>query len=175
MEEVARGSRERSQLRTHAGPGDEHIPEALGMAAGQTDRPATRIVLKHYGVYGQLGREDGLPCGQAFSGIKDSVHGHLTAALLAEIQDVLGFSSFENSETEFRCSRSIPQGGVEAPVLWRRVAQYVLWKAEEKWRAKGWGLPFGGQHDDEHLLRGMMWAGNYWLISDNRERDGSAL
>ena len=47
-------------------------------------------------------------------------------------------------------------------MLWVRVAKYVLWKAEEKWRARGCGLPFGGQHDDEHVLRGMMWADNYW-------------
>ena len=53
---------------------------------------------------------------------------------------------------------------------WGRVAKYVLWKAEEKWRAKGWGLPFGGQHDNEYVLRGMMWADNYWLFSDNREK-----
>ena len=31
-------------------------------------------------------------------------------------------------------------------------------------------LPFGGQHDNEHVLRGMKWADNYWLFSDNRER-----
>ena len=45
------------------------------------------------------------------------VHGHLTAALLAEMQDVRGSASFENCETEFR------QGGVEAPVLWGRIAK----------------------------------------------------
>ena len=55
-------------------------------------------------------------------------------------------------------------------MLLGRVAKYVLWKAEEKWRAKGWELPFGGQHDNEYVLRGMMWADNYWLFSDNRER-----
>ena len=83
------------------------------------------------------------------------VHGHLTAALLAEMQDVRGSASFENSETEFRYSRCIRQGGVEAPVLWGRVAKDVLWKAEEKWKAKGWWLPFGGRHDNEYVLRGM--------------------
>ena len=56
------------------------------------------------------------------------VHGHPTAAVLAEMQDVRGSASFENSETEFRYSRCIRQGGVEAP---------VLWKAEEKWDAVG--------------------------------------
>ena len=93
------------------------------------------------------------------------VHGHLTAALLAEIQDVRGSASFENSETEFRYSRCIRQGGVEATVLWGRVAKYVQWKA------KGWGLPFGGRHDNEYVLRGMMLADSYWLFCDNREID----
>ena len=101
---------------------------------------------------------------------RTGVHGHLTAALLAEMQDVRGSTSVENCETEFRYSRCIRQGGVEAPVLWRRIAKYVLWKAEEKWRAQGWGLSFGGQLDNEYALRGMMWADNYWLFSDNREK-----
>ena len=69
------------------------------------------------------------------------VHGHLTAALLAEMQDLRGSACFETSETEFRYSRCTRQGGVEAPVLWGRVAKYVLWKAEGKWKAKGWGYP----------------------------------
>ena len=56
--------------------------------------------------------------------------------------------------------RSIRQGDVEAPVLWGRVAKYVLWRAEEKWKAKGWKLPFGGHHDNEYVMRGMMWAVN---------------
>ena len=55
-------------------------------------------------------------------------------------------------------------------MLWGRVAKYVLWKAEEKWKAKGWRLPFGGQHDNDYVLRGMMWADNYRLFSDNKER-----
>ena len=92
------------------------------------------------------------------SKIRTRTGGHLTAALLAEMQDVRGSASFENCETELRYSRCIRQGDVEAPVLWRLIAKYVLWKAEEKWRAQGWGLSFGGQHDNEHTLRGMMWA-----------------
>ena len=46
------------------------------------------------------------------------IHGHVVAASLAEMQDVRGLACFENSETEFRYSRCIRQGGVEAPVLW---------------------------------------------------------
>ena len=50
------------------------------------------------------------------------------------------------------------------------MANYVLWKEEGKWKAKGWELPLGGQHDNEHVLRGMIWADNNWLFCDNKER-----
>ena len=30
------------------------------------------------------------------------------------------------------------QDSVEAPVLWRKVAKYVLWRVERTWRSKGW-------------------------------------
>ena len=46
-----------------------------------------------------------------------SVHGHLTTALLAEMQDVRGSTSFENSETELWYSWCIRQRGVEVLVL----------------------------------------------------------
>ena len=59
-------------------------------------------------------------------------------------QDVRGSARFESCETEFRYSRCVRQGGVEAPVLWGRIAKYVLWKAEETWRAKGWDYPSEG-------------------------------
>ena len=45
------------------------------------------------------------------------VHEHLTAALLAEMQNVRGSTSFENSETQFRYSQCIRQRSVAAPVL----------------------------------------------------------
>ena len=51
-----------------------------------------------------------------------------------------------------------------------RGAKYVLWKAEEKWKTNGWELPCGGQHDNEYVLRGMMWADNYLLFCDNKEK-----
>ena len=77
----------------------------------------------------------------------------------------MGSASFENSETEFRYSRCNRQGGVEASV-WPSMC---CGKAEEKWRAKGWGHP-SVDSDDGHVLRGMVRAGNYWLFSDNREK-----
>ena len=39
------------------------------------------------------------------------------------------------------------------------IAKFVLWKLEEKWSASA------GQHDNE-----MMWADNYWLFCDSREK-----
>ena len=61
----------------------------------------------HLCLYGKLGREGGLRCGQPFCGFlgPHPVHGHLTAALLAVMQDVRGSAIFEKSETEFRCTR----------------------------------------------------------------------
>ena len=53
---------------------------------------------------------------------------------------------------------------------WGRVSKYVLGKAGDKWKANGWGLPFGGQRDNEYMLRVMMWADNYWLFCHNEER-----
>ena len=81
----------------------------------------------------------------AFDVAKLSVHGHV-------VVDVTGSACFENFE--------IRQGGVEALVLWGRVAKYMLWKADEKWEARGWGFAFVREGDDEHLCRGMMWADN---------------
>ena len=93
---------------------------------------------------GQLGREDGLRCGQAISGIQDS---HLDGSPRSPDGGFAGrnarcpcSASFENSETEFRYSRCIRQGGVEALVLWGRVAKYVLWKLKKSGQSKGWGF-----------------------------------
>ena len=64
-----------------------------------------------------------------------STLGHVVAAFFAEMR----------------------QGGVEAPVLWER----LLWKAEERWKARGWRLSLGRDSDNEYVLRSMMWAYNY--------------
>ena len=68
--------------------------------------------------------------------------------------------------------RGVRQGGVEAPALWGRVAKYVLWKVEEKWKARGSELAFGGELDNECVLRSVLWADNYWLVSDSQEKIG---
>ena len=57
----------------------------------------------------------------------------MVADLLAEMQDVKGSARFENCDKEFGYSKCVRQGGVEAPVLWD-----VLWKAEERWKARVW-------------------------------------
>ena len=44
-------------------------------------------------------------------------------------------------------------------------------KPRESEKARGWGLSFGGENDNEqYVLRGMMWADNHWLFCDNKER-----
>ena len=71
--------------------------------------------------------------GQTLSGIEDSlldrslqIRGCGSAGRDAGLQ---GSACFENCETEFRYSKCIRQGGAEAPVLWVRVAKYVLRRA----------------------------------------------
>ena len=145
MKKAARGSRKRSKLWTHAVLGHERIPEALGTAGGQADRPATRKMCRYNTTFmASLDVKTALdvPKPSVVSKIPTStrVHGHQTAALLAEMQDVRGSACFENSKTEFRYSRCIRQGCVEAPVPWGRVAQNVLWKAEEKWEGQRLGV-----------------------------------
>ena len=166
--------RKGGELWAHAGLGDEHISTTLGVAGRQTHWSAAEGFRYNTAFMTSLDVKTAFDVAEpsVVSKIltRTGVHGHLTAALLAEMQDVWGSASFENCETEFRYSRCIRQGGVEAPVVWRRTAKHVLWKAKEKRRAQGWGLSFGGQHDNEHALRGMMWADNYWLFSDNREK-----
>ena len=84
----------------------------------------------------------------------------MVVALLAEMKDVTGSACFENCETTFRCSQCFRQRGVEAPVLWGRVAK----------KTRGWGLAAGRKHDNEYFFRGQMWADSDWLFSDDKEK-----
>ena len=102
------------------------------------DRFGTRVLQIQCGPLGEPGREDGdvtKPSVVLKVLSLTGVHGHVAAALLAEMQDVQRSACFENYETEFGLSRCFRLGGVKPPVLWERVAKYVLWKAEEKWKA----------------------------------------
>ena len=61
--------------------------------------------------------------------------------------------------------------GASVKVEWRPSAVGMrVWNAEEKWKARGWGLTFGAKHDNQYVLRGMMWAGNHWLSCHNNDR-----
>ena len=102
------------------------------MAGGPSDRPAIILFAKAFMA--------GWDVRTAFDVAKPSVelkilshtgvHGHVVAAVSAEMQDLHISAYFENCETAFRYSRCSRQGGVEAPVLWGRVVKFVLWKAE---------------------------------------------
>ena len=80
------------------------------------------------------------------------VHGHVAAALLAEMQDVQGSACFENCETAASATAAW-----RPPVLWGRVGKYVLRKAGEKWKARGCGLTFR-VCAQEHDVGGQKWA-----------------
>ena len=84
------------------------------------------------------------------------------------MQDVQGSACFEHRETEFRHSRCIRQGGVEAPVLWGRVARYVLWKAEEKRQRTG--SHFRRRRRQPVRAARHDVVGQYWVFCDNRVR-----
>ena len=47
-----------------------------------------------------------------------ATYGHVVAALLEERRDARVSACFESCETEFRSSRCIRKGSVEAPVPW---------------------------------------------------------
>ena len=47
----------------------------------------------------------------------------------------------KNCETEFRHSRCTDR----LQFCGRKVAKNVTWKAERKWKAKGWGVTFRGR------------------------------
>ena len=41
----------------------------------------------------------------------------------------------------------------------------ILWKAEKKRKAMGWGIAFGWDGDEEYLFSWMMWDQKPWLES----------
>ena len=86
-----------------------------------------------------------------------------------------GSAWFENCETEFRYSKCIRQGGVEAPVLWGRWPSTCFGKLKKDGKPEdgdchlGGGGGGGGESDNEYVLRSMMWADNNWLFCHSRE------
>ena len=106
MEELARRSRERNQLRTHAGPVDKILQRHWEWQEdGRTDLQPGSYRYK-------TALMASLDVITAFDVAKPAVvskilsftgvHGHVATALLAEMQDVRGSACFENRETEFR-------------------------------------------------------------------------
>ena len=100
------------------------------------------------------------------------VHGHLTAALLVEMQDVRGSASFETS------GRNSGILGASAKEGWRHLycgdalPNMCCGQLKKNGRPKAGGYPSVGEHDSEHTFRAMMWADNCWIFSDNREKIG---
>ena len=84
------------------------------------------------------------------------VHGHLTAASLAEMQDVPGSACFAKKRDriqvlEMYSPRRCPRLRCYGAALPNTYSGKL-----KKWKTNGWVLPFGGQHENEYVLRGMM-------------------
>ena len=47
---------------------------------------------------------------------------------------------------------------------------FLIAQAEKKWKAKRWRVAFGKEGDGECFFSGMMWADNYWIFSDDKEK-----
>ena len=58
--------------------------------------------------------------------------------------------------------------GVVALVFWRK----VLWKAEEKWKAKGLEIWFVGDGNDGYRFSSMTLADNYLIFRGDMENSG---
>ena len=100
------------------------------------------------------------------------IHGHVVAALLEEMEGVRESACFETCETEYRSSRCIRQGSVEASVLREEVARYVLWNVERVWKAKGRVISCSEEKEmtNSDSVACMVWADNHWIPSDDREK-----
>ena len=86
------------------------------------------------GVCGQPEREDGVRCCQALC----CTLTRCGSFLFAEMKDVRSSACFENCEPEFRCSRCFRQRrDGESSFVGERMAKYVSWKAEKKWKEMG--------------------------------------
>ena len=63
-------------------------------------------------------------------------------------------------------------------MLWRKIAKYVLWRVEEKWKARLWGIWFGGGCDDQHrfscMVCGQTTTGSSAMI-DPSDGDGKRV
>ena len=78
-------------------------------------------------------------------------HGHVVATLLAEVQDVQGsviLSASGREELRPECCGS----------AW--LSTYFGKVKKDGWKARGWGLSYGVDSDNEYVLRSLMWADN---------------
>ena len=144
------------------GFGDERVPEILRMAGRPSNRFSSKILQVQYGLWGKLGCEDGIRRDYTFSDFKDS---HLARTLnscsLGRNARRSAIPVLRKKGHGFRCSKCVRQSGMEAPELGGRVAKFSVRTTDEKWKTQTWGLPFSGQHNIEHVLRGLTLTGHF--------------
>ena len=124
--EVARGSRRSKELRALSSIGHKFIGDPLGVAGTENGCGHSWSSQVQDDVFGKTGRRDGLRRGETSGdcsvigedGEGEDVHRWCFAALPEEMRDLKGMASVESCGTEFRYSRCIKQGRVEAATLW---------------------------------------------------------
>ena len=93
------------------------------------------------------------------------VHGHVTAALLAEMQD-LRVSVIRKQRDGGSGIRDVSaRVGVRgSDVVGDAWPNTYCGKQKKNGRPEGVSCHLAGKHDNEYVMRGMMWADNYWLF-----------
>ena len=92
---------------------------------------------------------------------------HLDAPV-PQLAGLPGKAKFECVESSFAFNRWLPQGSVEAPRLWRKMATQVLANVDEERvkQRKGVLMDFETEGRREHQnLQFFKWADNFWIIS----------
>ena len=88
-------------------------------------RSLSRVSGCQWAVLGESGNEGSAWCGQVEGAkvLEDTgTHGWFGEAFREECRNLQRLTEFESCETSFRHSKSIRQGGVEAPTLWMKLA-----------------------------------------------------
>ena len=68
-----------------------------------------------------------------------------------------------SSDTRDASARCVGPGALETR------GQTRVMESRGKVQSQGLGLLFGGETNNEYVLRGMVWADNYWLFCGNKE------
>ena len=150
------------------------------MAGRSSDRLGARTLQEQNDFHGKLGRDDGIRRGQTLRGIEDFIlervpraRGGSLAGRDEKMKGVRGSACFENGETEFRCSKCSRDQNAVGREGWRLQTRGQICIVESRGEVEDQVVRTCFRREklgDEYLFRGMMWADNFWLSSDDKEK-----